>query len=97
MPRLVWTPRALNDLGRLHAFLLGRNPQAAKRAVSAIRTGVKLLRAHPEAGRRAGKRGLRHWPISFGSHGYVVLYRYEEEDVILLAVRHGREFGYEPS
>jgi plasmid stabilization system protein ParE len=30
---LVWTPRALADLARLHRFLLTENPDAARRAV----------------------------------------------------------------
>jgi hypothetical protein len=30
----------------------------------------------------------------FGSGGYVALYRFDGEEVIILAVRHGREAGY---
>ena len=96
MPRLIWTPEALNDVVRLHDFLLGRDREAAKRAVRAIRQGVKVLARHPEIGRPAAEMGpeFRERVIAFGAGGYVVLYRVEEGLVVLLAVRHGRELGY---
>ena len=53
MPSLIWTPRALADLARLHRFLAKKNPDAARQAVRAIRQGMRLLEAHPEAGRPA--------------------------------------------
>ncbi|MDB5358738.1 MAG: RelE/ParE family protein cytotoxic translational repressor of toxin-antitoxin stability system [Rhodospirillales bacterium] len=37
---------------------------------------------------------FREWPIDFGNSGYVALYRYEGGDVLVLAVRHGKEAGY---
>ena len=80
----------------MHAFLKPKNPAAATRAVKAIRQGVRLLAAHPEAGHRVHdtKPEFREWPIGFGDSGYVALYRYEGGDVVILAVRHAREAGY---
>ena len=96
MPRLIWSPNALEDVSRLYRFLAPKNRNAAKRAVGAIREGVKLLRQHPEAGRPVDDMTVefREWPIGFGSGGYVALYRFDGEEVIILAVRHGREAGY---
>ena len=34
MPRLIWSPRALLDVQRLHRFLAERNTDAARRAVA---------------------------------------------------------------
>ena len=51
MPRLIWTPEALRDIQscyRIHAL---RNPAAASNAVRAIREGMRVVAAHPEAGR----------------------------------------------
>jgi plasmid stabilization system protein ParE len=98
MTRLVWAPAALRDLARLHAFLRPDNPDAARRAISAIRQGVRLLGEHPEAGRLVEEMEIefREWPISFGSAGYLVLYRFDRGEVVLLSVRHGREAGYGP-
>jgi len=96
MPRLIWTPQALGDVARLHDFLAGKDQDAAKRAVRAIREGVKVLARHPEIGRPAAEMdpAFREWLIAFGASGYVVLYRLEASQVVLLAVRHGRELGY---
>jgi plasmid stabilization system protein ParE len=96
MPRLIWTPRALGDVARLHDFLAAKDRNAAKRAVRAIRQGVKVLARHPQIGRPAAEMepAFREWVIAFGASGYVVLYRLEADRVVLLAVRHGRELGY---
>ncbi|GGF13922.1 plasmid stabilization protein [Aliidongia dinghuensis] len=96
MPRLIWSPAALRDVARLHGFLKPKNPDAASRAVKAIRQGVRLLGTHPQAGRPAEDMPpeFREWPVGFGSGSYLVMYRYDGRDVVLLAVRHEREAGY---
>jgi plasmid stabilization system protein ParE len=96
MPRLIWSARALQYAARLHAFLKHKNPDAASRAVKAIRQGIRLLAVHPQAGRPAENMPpeFREWPIDFGNNGYVAQYRYDGGDVLVLAVRHGKEAGY---
>lgn len=96
MPRLIWTPEALRDLARSHAFLAPLNRSAARRAVAAVKSGVRLLSYHPEIGRMIddGTSGFREWPIGFGSGGYVALYRWDGQRVIVLAIRHGLEAGF---
>ena len=51
MPQLRWSPPALADVQRLYRFLAEKNALAARKAVSAIRTGVNILARQPEAGR----------------------------------------------
>ena len=94
---MIWTPAALRDVARLHGFLAPKNRDAARRAIRAIRQGVKLLTAHPEIGRpvEAMATEFREWVIQFGDGGYVVLYRYADNIAALLAIRHGREAGYQ--
>ena len=96
MPRLKWSPNGLRDVARLHDFLVAKNRDAAKRAVKAIRQGVKLLGKFPEMGRPVEElpEEFREWIIEFGSGAYVALYRYDGKEVVILAVRHGREAGY---
>ncbi len=96
MPRLIWTPAALGDVERLHDFLKDKNPLAARRAVRAIREGLNLLADQPQVGRPAENMEpeFREWLISFGDSGYVVLYHFDGEDAVILAVRHQREAGY---
>jgi plasmid stabilization system protein ParE len=91
MPRLIWSPEALDDIARLHGFLAPKNREAAKRAIAAIRRGAALLSEHAEAGRPIEEMPpeFREWPIAFGHSGYVAIYRYSEREIIVLAVRHG--------
>ncbi|HET6587292.1 MAG TPA: type II toxin-antitoxin system RelE/ParE family toxin [Oleiagrimonas sp.] len=81
---------------RLYRFLAPKDPDAARRAVSGIREGVKILARHARAGRpiEGMDVAFREWPIDFGSSGYVVLYRVDGDHVSLLAIRHQKEAGY---
>lgn len=96
MPRLIWSPSALLDVQRVYRFLAEKNPEAAKRAVKAIRTGVKVIARHPEIGRPAEEMEpeYREWPIDFGDSGYIALYRYDGQTAVIVAVRHQKEAGY---
>ncbi len=96
MPRLVWTQAAVLDVARLHTFLAPKSRDAARRAVKAIRGGVKALGKHPEIGRPAEDMlpEFREWVVEFGQGAYVTLYHFDGKQVVILAVRHGREAGY---
>jgi plasmid stabilization system protein ParE len=96
MPRLKWSAQSLRDVARLRDFLVPKSRDAAKRAVKVIRQGVKLLGKFPEMGRPVEElpAEFREWVIEFGSGAYVALYRYDGKEVVILAVRHGREAGY---
>jgi plasmid stabilization system protein ParE len=96
MPPLRWSQAALHDVARLHDFLAPKSRDAAKRAVAVIRQGVKALAKHPEIGRPIDELPpeFREWVIEFGSGAYLALYRYDGKEVVILAVRHGREAEY---
>jgi plasmid stabilization system protein ParE len=96
MPRLIWAPAALRDVQRLHRFLAEQNQDAAKRAVRAIRQGVRVLEHQPAVGRPVEDMDpeYREWIIDFGESGYIALYRYAGGTAVILAVRHQRELGY---
>jgi plasmid stabilization system protein ParE len=96
MPPLKWSPQSLRDVARLHDFLVPKSRDAARRAVKAIRQGVKLLGKFPEMGRPVDElpTEFREGVIEFGSGAYVALYCYDGKEVVILAVRHGREAGY---
>jgi plasmid stabilization system protein ParE len=96
MPRLKWSQAALRDVARLHDFLAPKSRDAAKRAVKAIRQGVKALGKHPEIGRPVDELSpeFREWVVDFGHGAYLALYHCNGKEVVILAVRHGREAGY---
>jgi plasmid stabilization system protein ParE len=96
MPRLIWSHPALHDVQRAYSFLADKNIGAAKRAVKAIRSSSNVLARHPEIGRPVEEMEpeYREWPIEFGDSGYIALYHYDEQTVVILAVRHQKEAGY---
>lgn len=96
MPRLIWSPSALLDVQRLYRFLASKNPEAAKRAVRAIRQGVKILEQQPGVGRPVEDMDdeFRDWIIDFGDSGYVARYRLDQQSITILAVRHQKEVGF---
>ena len=96
MSRLIWSPQALLDVQRLYRFLASKNIDAAKRAVKAMRQGVRVLGQQPGVGRPVEDMEpvYREWLIDFGDSGYVAMYRIDGSDVVILAVRHQREVCY---
>lgn len=96
MARLSYSARAFADLDRLTDFLLDSDPKAAGETVDLIAEAVSILKRHPLIGRSV-EENLRELVISRGKTGYVALYSYEAEHdaVLILAVRHQREAGYD--
>jgi len=96
MPQLSWLPQALLDEQHLYRFLAPKNQDAAKRVVTAIRQGVKVLSLQPGMGRPVEEMDneFRDWIIDFGDSGYVARYRLDAENAIILAVRHQKEVGF---
>ena len=96
MSRLIWSPAALLDVKRLHDFLKPKDFEAEKRAMKAIRQGVRVLEKQPGVGRPVEEMDdeFRDWIIDFGDSGYVVRYRLGQQVVTVLAVRHQKEVGF---
>jgi plasmid stabilization system protein ParE len=95
LAELIYSGRALTDLGRLTDFLLDVDPASANETAGLIIEAVEVLNNHPLIGRPV-EEGLCELLVSRGQSGHVALYSYEEaEDVVLiLAIRHQREAGY---
>lgn len=96
MLQLIWSEPALANIQRVYRFLEEKNLAAAKRAVKAIREGVRILAVHPHVGRviEDMDEEFRDWPVDFGDSGYVVRYRFDNDRVTILAVRHQKEVGF---
>ena len=95
MIELVYSVQALADLERLSDFLLETDPQAAQNTAVLIFGALEMLVQHPEIGRKV-HLGQRELVISRGRTGYLALYRFlpHVDRVLVLAVRHQRESGY---
>jgi addiction module RelE/StbE family toxin len=85
------TPRAERDLLRLMRFLGARNPRAAEAAFRALQEGLRSLEEFSERSRQARRRNHRELRVDYGRDGYVVLYRVDEQRVIVARIFHARE------
>jgi plasmid stabilization system protein ParE len=94
--RVVLAPLAEEDLARVSALLAENDPGAAPGTYDLIASAIDVLASHPLIGRPA-EHGYRELVISRGKSGYLALYDYVTDDdvVIILAIRHQREAGYE--
>jgi plasmid stabilization system protein ParE len=96
MPRVIWSPAALNDVQRHYRFLAEKNKGAAQRAVKAIRERVRILADHAEIGRPAEEMEpeYREWLVDFGDSGYIALSHFGGQTAVIVAIRHQKEAGY---
>lgn len=98
MPQVIFSATALRDLQRLRIFLRPKNRIAAKRAAEAIINSVKTLEKFPESGRPSDNFSqdfLREMLIEFGDSGYTALYRYQNDRVTVLTIRHQKEAAHQ--
>lgn len=89
--KLKWSPAALADLERLRNFLEPHNPGAARRAAMGLKQASSLLLAHPEIGKRLEGRQDRELFVPFGQRGYVIRYRLNDNEIVILKIWHGLE------
>ena len=95
MAQVVLSRNAGLDLQRLHRFLAEKNPDAARRAMRAIRDKLRALEQFPRLGPADPDRpGTRQFFMPYGAAGDVARYEVREDTVIVLALRHMREAGY---
>jgi plasmid stabilization system protein ParE len=87
---------ALRDVDGLNYFLAPKSAAAAQRAIKVIRRGRRMDSPQPEIGRRVEDMApeFREWVREFGHDTYIALYHYDGKQVVLLAVRPGRQAGY---
>jgi plasmid stabilization system protein ParE len=93
--QIVYSERAIEDLGRLVDFLVEAAPEPEVSAIEAIIEALDTLKRHPLLGRRV-EGEQRELVISRGATGYVALYLFDEplELVRVFRIRHQRESGY---
>lgn len=92
MPELLWLPESQQDISRLHEFLVEKNTHAAKRMVNVLLEGSQQLLEHPEIGKPMGDQlQRRELFLPFGASSYVLRYRLDKDNVIIIRVWHSRE------
>jgi plasmid stabilization system protein ParE len=92
--RVRYTRQAVADLLAIADYIAERNPAAAARAETAIRSTIDLLADFPRLGRDrpeldARALGIPRWP-------YTPYYRIENEEIWIVHIRDGRRPPVEP-
>jgi len=82
-----FTRTALLDLRRIHEHIRAENPAAAERVRLSILSTVGMLRDFPYLGRSGRRRGTREKTVT--KLPYLILYRVDAEEVIILRIYHG--------
>lgn len=93
MAKIKWLPEEQEDIERLHAWLKDKDTDAAARAASCILQGARLLKKSPHIGRpMSDAEGRRELFIAFGAGAYVLRYKLESNEVVIIVrVWHSRE------
>lgn len=86
--KLRFTAKALDDLERLHEFVVEKNPAAADRIRRQLLACFQTLLEQPLAGRPVKSLPVRQWVTG----DYVIRYLIEDkQSLIIVRIWHGRE------
>ena len=91
--RLAVSAAALDDLRRLHDFLVIRDTDSARRAVAVIDAAIQSIAGFPQRGRPSGLRGVRELVVPFGQAAYIIRYAHitSRDEIVILRLWHSRE------
>ena len=83
-------PQAEEELDNIWLYVAKNSASidAANRMIDAIAERFLLLAQHPHSGR--ARSDLRHGLRSFAAGDYVIIYRFDGVEVVILHVLHGR-------
>ena len=86
---IVWSPRAIEHLKHLRAYIAQDNPKAANRVAAAQLEAVERLAELPNLGRPGRVAGTRDLVVP--GTPYVIPYRLRGDRLEIIAVFHGRQ------
>jgi len=94
---IVWTPRAVGDLRKIHDYIAVDSIRYAQVQIETIQAAALTLSEFPSLGRRVPEfPNLPYREIIVGN--YRVMYRFEEQRarVLIMTIAHGRQMLSEP-
>lgn len=86
--QLVWSPEAIEDIEAIARYIQRDSPWYAQAVVSRIVAAAEMVPENPQIGRvvpEVGQADLRERFV----YSYRVIYRVEQERVLIAAVIHG--------
>jgi toxin ParE1/3/4 len=87
--RVVWSPRAVQDLESIAEFIAADSPAYARVVVRNIVHKAKALSRFPRIGRMVpefGDQEIREIVV----YSYRVIYRIQTEELVIAAIVHGK-------
>ncbi len=84
--RAIWSPTAISDLERAHAYIAEHDPNAAADVAPAILDAVERLREFPGLGRAGGIPNTRELVVP-GTR-YMLVYTVMDNHLAITDVRH---------
>ena len=90
--QIIVSRAASNDVDRLEAWLLDKDPGAALRVGEVLYAAIASLEQMPERGRHAAATSdIRELNAKFGGATYVIRYQVDGRHVVVTRIFHGRE------
>ena len=86
---VVWSPRAIQHLAALRAYIARDNPDAAAGVALTLLAAVERLAELPNLGRPGRLAGTRELVVP--GTPFVIPYRVRSERLEIIAVFHGRQ------
>ncbi len=87
--RIVWSPRAIDHLAHLRAYIARDNPKAANRIANALLGAVERLAELPNLGRPGRVPGTRELVVP--GTPCIIAYRLRGDSLEVVAVFHARQ------
>ena len=84
---IVWSPRAIEHLAHLRAYIARDNPKAANRVAGTLLEAVERLAELPNLGRLGRVTATRELVVQ--GTPYVISYRLRGDRLEVIAVLHG--------
>ncbi len=88
--KIIWTPLAVNRVTEIAKYIAKDNPSAGEKWVESVFKRVKNLEKFPNIGRvvpETNRNDIRE--IIFKN--YRIIYKFEQEQISILTVRHGKQ------
>ena len=86
--KVVYSPRAISDLGEIADYLVPRSPTGARAVEERIQRTVWLLSEFPGSGRALSQRSMVR-VIPIGRYPYLIFYSISANELTILHIRHG--------
>lgn len=87
--RVVWSPRAADDVEAIARYISADSPAYARAVVRRIIELTRTLRRFPQSGRKVPELDDEN-VRELMAYSYRIIYQVEEERVIIAAVVHGK-------